>query len=129
MSALNYLFSFLCSQDPLRSFAIEGRLLPFCERPALWKRRRFFTVAFYFNHLQQGQSFRPIHKILNIMVLRTLCLSKHNLIMVSNSIDVFLLHCPSACTYRIALRPVLPVRNNCLLCVFFKTRFITFYEK
>src|SRR4030042_1569635 len=32
MSALNYFFSFLCSQDPLRSFAIEGRLLPFCQR-------------------------------------------------------------------------------------------------
>jgi uncharacterized membrane protein len=32
MSALNYLFSFLCSQDPLRSFVIEGRLLPFCQR-------------------------------------------------------------------------------------------------
>lgn len=32
MSALNYLFSFLCSQDPLRSFAIDGRLLPFCQR-------------------------------------------------------------------------------------------------
>ena len=32
MSALNYLFSFLCSQDPLRSFTIEGHLLPFCQR-------------------------------------------------------------------------------------------------
>jgi uncharacterized membrane protein len=32
MSALIYVFSFLCSQDPLRSFAIEGHLLPFCQR-------------------------------------------------------------------------------------------------
>ncbi len=32
MSILNYLFSFLCSQDPLRSFTIQGRLLPFCQR-------------------------------------------------------------------------------------------------
>jgi len=32
MSALNYLFSSLCSQDPLRSFAIDGHLLPFCQR-------------------------------------------------------------------------------------------------
>jgi uncharacterized membrane protein len=32
MSILNYLFSSLCSQDPLRSFAIDGHLLPFCQR-------------------------------------------------------------------------------------------------
>lgn len=32
MSTLNYLFSFLCSQDPLRSFAIDSHLLPFCQR-------------------------------------------------------------------------------------------------
>jgi len=32
MSALNYLFSSLCSHDPLRSFAVEGNLLPFCQR-------------------------------------------------------------------------------------------------
>ena len=32
MSIINYIFSFLCSQDPSRSFAIDGRLLPFCQR-------------------------------------------------------------------------------------------------
>jgi len=32
MSVLNYIFSFLCSQDPLRSFAIDGHLPPFCQR-------------------------------------------------------------------------------------------------
>ena len=32
MSILGYLFSSLCSQDPLRSFAIDGHLLPFCQR-------------------------------------------------------------------------------------------------
>jgi uncharacterized membrane protein len=32
MSILNYLFSFLCSQDPLRSFVIDGHILPFCQR-------------------------------------------------------------------------------------------------
>lgn len=32
MSTLNYLFSFLCSQDPLRSFTIQGHILPFCQR-------------------------------------------------------------------------------------------------
>jgi len=32
MSIINYIFSLLCSQDPLRSFAIDGRLLPFCQR-------------------------------------------------------------------------------------------------
>jgi uncharacterized membrane protein len=32
MSIINYIFSLLCSQDPLRSFAIDGHLLPFCQR-------------------------------------------------------------------------------------------------
>lgn len=32
MSIINYIFSLLCSQDPSRSFAIAGRLLPFCQR-------------------------------------------------------------------------------------------------
>lgn len=32
MSILGYIFSSLCSQDPLRSFAIDGHLLPFCQR-------------------------------------------------------------------------------------------------
>jgi len=32
VSTLNYLFSFLCSQDPLRSFTIQGHILPFCQR-------------------------------------------------------------------------------------------------
>lgn len=32
MSIFSYLFSFLCSQDPLRSFAIDGHLPPFCQR-------------------------------------------------------------------------------------------------
>ena len=32
MTAVSYIFSFLCSQDPSRSFAIAGHLLPFCQR-------------------------------------------------------------------------------------------------
>jgi uncharacterized membrane protein len=32
MSLINYIFSFLCSQDPTRSFEIAGRLLPLCQR-------------------------------------------------------------------------------------------------
>lgn len=32
MSIIGYIFSFLCSQDPSRSFEIAGRLLPFCQR-------------------------------------------------------------------------------------------------
>ena len=32
MSIINYIFSFLCSQDPSRSYEIAGRLLPFCQR-------------------------------------------------------------------------------------------------
>ena len=32
MTVFSYVFSFLCSQDPSRSFAIAGRLLPFCQR-------------------------------------------------------------------------------------------------
>lgn len=32
MTVFSYIFSFLCAQDPSRSFAIAGRLLPFCQR-------------------------------------------------------------------------------------------------
>ncbi len=32
MSVISYVFSFLCSQDASRSFAIGGHLLPFCQR-------------------------------------------------------------------------------------------------
>ena len=32
MSLITYIFSFLCSQDPARSFEIAGRLLPLCQR-------------------------------------------------------------------------------------------------
>lgn len=32
MSIFSYIFSFLCSQDPLRSFEIGGCFLPFCQR-------------------------------------------------------------------------------------------------
>lgn len=32
MTVFSYIFSFLCSQDPSRSFAIGGHLLPFCQR-------------------------------------------------------------------------------------------------
>lgn len=32
MSIIDYIFSFLCSQDLSRSYAIAGRLLPFCQR-------------------------------------------------------------------------------------------------
>jgi uncharacterized membrane protein len=32
MSIVNFIFSFLCSQDPSRSYEIAGRLLPFCQR-------------------------------------------------------------------------------------------------
>jgi|GEM_PF-1649191 len=32
MTVVSYIFSFLCSQDPSRSFAIGGHLLPFCQR-------------------------------------------------------------------------------------------------
>lgn len=32
MSIFSYIFSFLCSQDPLRSFEIDGCVLPFCQR-------------------------------------------------------------------------------------------------
>ena len=32
MSLISYIFSFLCSQDPSRSFEVAGHLLPFCQR-------------------------------------------------------------------------------------------------
>ena len=32
MNIFSYIFSFVCSQDPLRSFEINGYLLPFCQR-------------------------------------------------------------------------------------------------
>ncbi len=32
MSIITYIFSFLCSQDVSRSFAIDGHVLPFCQR-------------------------------------------------------------------------------------------------
>jgi len=32
MTVVSYIFSFLCSQDPSRSFVIAGHLLPFCQR-------------------------------------------------------------------------------------------------
>lgn len=32
MTVVSYIFSFLCSQDPSRSFTIGGHLLPFCQR-------------------------------------------------------------------------------------------------
>lgn len=32
MNLFSYIFSFLCSQDPSRSFVIAGHILPFCQR-------------------------------------------------------------------------------------------------
>ena len=32
MTVFSYIFSFLCSQDPSRSFTIGGHMLPFCQR-------------------------------------------------------------------------------------------------
>jgi len=32
MTVISYIFSFLCSQDALRSFAMAGRFLPVCQR-------------------------------------------------------------------------------------------------
>ena len=32
MNVIAYIFSFLCSQDPIRSFTIAGHLMPLCQR-------------------------------------------------------------------------------------------------
>jgi hypothetical protein len=88
--------------------------MAFLERPDLWKCRRFFTFTSHFNNMQPGQGTEPVYKNLNIMVFRTLCLFKHDTIMVSNTIDALLLRYPYTGIYRIAMCSILPDYNTCL---------------